>query len=282
MKSQRVEGTGRCVGGPKEGWGHQACWFGGPGAGWGSWVGTLGSLPRLPISQVWLPLLSITGACPEDEIDSPQEHRVGAESLRGGAILIRETGWGPRRAWGAYGGARAEVGGPQLGAVCTACPGCPHLQSQRPPPQYWPEPLSLDRRPSCHTRAPGPAGAFHQMVREGTAARNVPFARAHWQPGGQQPCGVGDVSPEVQARLVSPRGLASQGEDDLTPRAARLASPEQSLPGAAGGTSTGRGMQGAQGRSRPCGDLCFILCHCAQEQRTHWSVCEGTPATATS
>ena len=73
MKSQRVEGTGRCVGGPKEGWGHQACWFGGPGPGWGSWVGTPGSLPRLPISQVWLPLLSITGACPEDETDSPQE-----------------------------------------------------------------------------------------------------------------------------------------------------------------------------------------------------------------
>lgn len=156
VKSQRVEGTGRCVGGPKEGWGHQACWFGGPGAGWRSWVGTLGSLPRLPISQVWLLLLSITGACPEDEIDSPQEHRVGAESLRGGAILIRETGWGPRRAWGAYGGARAEVGGPQLGAVCTACPGCPHLQSQRPPPPR------TSRSPSPWTTAlpaaPAPQG----------------------------------------------------------------------------------------------------------------------------
>ena len=170
---------------------------------------------------------------------------------------------------------------PSLGLSTQRVLGVPTCRVTAPPPQYPPEPLSLDCRPSCPTSAPGPAGAFRQMVREGTAARNVPFARAHWRPGGQRPCGVGDVSPEVQARLVSPRGLASQGEDDLTPRAASLASPEQSLPGAAGGTSAGRGMQGAQGWSWPCGDLCFILCHCAQEQRTHWSVCEGTPATAT-
>lgn len=127
-----------------------------------------------------------------------------------------------------------------------ASPPAEPPRPRAPPPPVPPVPLSLDYRPSCCTRAPGLAGAFHQTVREGTTARNVPFAQAHWRPGRQQPCGVGDVSPEVQAWLVLPRGLASQGEDDLTPRAARLASPEQSLPGATGGTSAGRGTQGTQ------------------------------------
>lgn len=119
-------------------------------------------------------------------------------------------------------------------------PPLPPTPSTAGAPLPGPQPFLLHQGP------PGLAGAFHLTVREGTTARNVPFARAHWRPGGQQPCGVGDVSPEVQAWLVLPRGLASQGEDDLTPRAARLASPEQSLPGATGGTSAGRGTQGAQ------------------------------------
>lgn len=218
------------------------------GAWAGSRAGAPGCLPPLPIPQLRLTLLPITWACPDDEVDPPEssQHRVGAESRRGGFVLIWETGGAPR-ARGADGGARAEVSGPQLGAVHTACPGVPTRRAPAPPhPQYRRCPSPWTAALPAAPRPPGLAGAFHQTVREGTTARNVPFARAHWRPGGQQPCGVGDVSPEVQAWLVLPRGLASQEEDDLTPRAARLASPEQSLPGATGGTSAGRGTQGAQ------------------------------------
>lgn len=145
----------------------------------------------------------------------------------------------------------------------------PPAESPHPPhPPVPPAPLSLDRRPSCLTRARGLAGAFHQTMREGTAARNVPFARAHGRPGGQQPCGVGDVSPEVQAWLVLPQGLASQGEDDLTREWRGWPARSRAFPGQLGARLQGGGHGVPRAGAGPCGDLCLVLCRCPAAAHT--------------
>ena len=96
----------------------------------------------------------------------------------------------------------------------------------------------------------------------------MPFARAHGWPGGQQPCGVGDVSPEVQAWLVLPQGLASQGEDDLTRAWRGWPARSRAFPGQLGARPQGGGHGVPRAGAGPWGNLCLILCRCPAAAHT--------------
>lgn len=186
------------AGGRREGCGHQARWHLGPvlepaRLGGGPGLGTPGSLPPFScLSDVAHTPAHRPGLfCRLNRVLHREQlaHGRGLEPERrdqgtDGLSSFGEGGWGHRTGPGVC---TAEPGlrlaDSQFKAFCTAFPAFSPSAFSSPATQPVPASAPPTRlralpglRPSCRTRAPGLAGAFHQPAREGTSARNVPFA----------------------------------------------------------------------------------------------------------